>query len=71
MNWEWQKRSRNGKRFFHVGFGTADAVGTEHPASDIPMGEGLRLILAKSIERWWLLVLLGAGIHKLTHKKKK
>ena len=44
MNWEWKKQSRNGKGFLHVGFGTADAVGTEHPASDIPIGEGLRLI---------------------------
>ena len=71
MNWEWKKQSRDGKRFFNVGFGTADAVGTEHPASDIPMGEGLRLLIAKAVDRWWLLALIGAATAKLGRRKKK
>ncbi len=71
MNWEWKKQSRDGKRFFHAGIGTADAAGTAHPASEIPMQEGMRLLFAKAVERWWKLVLIGAVLGKLMHKKKK
>ena len=71
MNWEWNRKSRDGKRFLHVGFGTADAVGTKHPASEIPIQEGLRLLIAKGIERWWMFVLIGAALRKLTHKRRR
>ncbi|MBR6420738.1 MAG: hypothetical protein IKS42_10415 [Oscillospiraceae bacterium] len=71
MNWEWKKQSRNGKGFLHVGFGTADAVGTEHPASDIPIGEGLRLLMTKAVDRWWMIALAGAALHRLTRRRKR
>ena len=71
MNWEWNKQSRDGKRFFNVGFGTADAVGTEHPASDIPIGEGLRLLIAKAVDRWWLIALAAAAVSRLGRGRKR
>lgn len=71
MKWEWSRQSRDGKRFFHAGFGTMDAVGTEHPASEIPMQEGVRLMIAKAIDRWWIAVLAGAALHRLTRRRKR
>jgi len=71
MNWEWKKQSADGRRFISAGLGTADAVGTEHPASDIPIGEGLRLLFAKAVDRWWLIFLAGAAFRKLTKRKKR
>lgn len=57
MNREYRWRSKNGKAFFHAGFGRQDAVGTPHPGHDFPLQEGVRLIFAKGVDRIWYFIL--------------
>ncbi len=71
MNREFHWRSKSGKSFFNIGFGRQSAVGTEHPASEVPIGEGLRLVAAEGIERWWKLLTAIAVIRVMKKKRKK
>lgn len=71
MKKEWNWRSRSGRGYFHAGIGQDDLVGTPHPGHDMPLGEGLRLLLAKGIDRIWIAVLLIGTARRLVHGKKK
>ena len=71
MNKEWNWRSKSGRTYFHAGIGRQSAVGTEHPASDIPIGEGLRLAASEGISRWWKLLTAIAVLRVLTKKRRK
>ena len=70
MNWEWSKQSRDGRRFFRAGFGTADAVGTPHPGSEIPIQEGVRLLITKAVDRWWMIALAGVAVRRFRRRRK-
>ena len=74
MTREWERRSKDGKRFFHAGIGTADAVGTPHPGHDIPLQEGARLLFAKGVDRWWRFMKIALLLRVITgglRKKRK
>lgn len=71
MNREWQWKSRSGKAFFNFGIGRQNAVGTEHPASDVPIGEGLRLAASEGISRWWKLLTAIAVVRVMTKKRRR
>ncbi len=71
MNKEWHWRSKSGKSFFNIGFARQNAVGREHPASEVPIGEGLRLAASEGIDRWWKILTAIAVFRVMTKKRKK
>lgn len=53
MKYEWSRQSADGKRFFNVGFCRENAIGTEHPASELPVQTWLRLLGISLTAAWW------------------
>lgn len=66
---EWRWRSKSGRSALHAGIGSMDAVGAQKPSDAIPMQEGLRLLIAKGIDRWWLIICIAAFIRRITKRK--
>ena len=71
MEKEWRRSSKDGKRFFHAGFGRQDAVGAEKPSDAIPIQEGIRLFAAKRIDVIWKYVLVRHALKRVFRRKKK
>lgn len=71
MEKEWKWTNKSGKAFFHAGIGQSDMVGTPHPGHDIPLGEGVRLLTAKGIDRIWKFALAIGIARMLVHGKKR
>lgn len=71
MKKEWNWRSKSGKAFLHAGIGEEDLVATPHPGYDIPLVEGGRLLIAKSIERICLFAFLIRTARRLVHGEKR
>lgn len=71
MEKEWRWNSKNGKRFFHAGFGRQDAVGAEKPSDAIPLQEGIRLYAAKGIDVIWKFALARHMVKRALRKRKK
>ena len=60
-------QSKDGKRYFDVGFESRSAVGSgdEKPTDVIPLQEGARLLVAEGIDRWWKIILIGVTARKI------
>ena len=71
MTREWKRSSKDGRRFVHMGFGSSDAVGTPHPGHDIPLQEGVRLLAAKGIDRWWRFMKIAFLLRLIFGAKRK
>ncbi|MBR5370589.1 MAG: hypothetical protein IK130_00095 [Oscillospiraceae bacterium] len=67
MKKEWSWRSKSGKAYIHAGVGQDDLIGTPHPGYDIPLGEGVRVLAAKGIDRICLFVYLIGIARRLVH----
>lgn len=70
-------QSKDGRRFFDIGYRSQTAVGSgsEKPSDTIPLQEGARLLFAKGVDQWWKLILGSIIVGKILRapfrKKKK
>ncbi len=71
MTKEWKWRSKSGKAYLHAGCGMQDAVGAPKPSDAVPMQEGVRLLAAKGIDRWWMILTGIAALRMLAHGKRR
>jgi hypothetical protein len=71
MKKEWNWQSKSGKAYFNACVGQDDLVGTPHPGYDIPLVEGGRLLISKSIERICLFTAVIRTARWLVHGGKR
>ena len=70
MTKEWNWKSKSGRSFVNVGFGVQDAVGAPKATDAIPIQDGVRLLVAKGIDRMYRIMRLGRPLRRRRRRRK-